>query len=82
SLAYSYGTHSSVKEFKPMSKADIEFLEKVIKEGIFDEGERVGEVLNEKVVGREEEKKKDISEDNMLDMFQELQDIVEQIDYA
>ncbi|KAL7519272.1 hypothetical protein ACHAWX_004060, partial [Stephanocyclus meneghinianus] len=93
SLAYSDGTRSSGEEFKPMSKADVEFLEKVMKEGIIDEGERMKEilrsltegvegVLNESVVGREEEKKKDISEDDMLEMFQELRDIVEQIDYA
>jgi hsp70-interacting protein len=76
-----------------MSKEDVEFLEKVMKEGIIDEGERMKEilrrltegveaVLNESVFGREEEKRKDISEDDMLDMFQELRDIVEQIDYA
>ena len=73
-----------------MSKEDIEFLEKVMKDGIIDEGERMKEILRdltdalEGMLGQtnEEEKKKELTEDDMLDLFDELRDIVEQIDYA
>eukprot|EP00804_Cyclotella_cryptica_P011358 CCRYP_016362-RA/>CCRYP_016362-RA protein AED:0.01 eAED:0.01 QI:0/0/0/0.5/1/1/2/0/366 len=93
SLAYSDGTRPTSEEFKPMSNEDMEFLEKVMKEGIIDEGERMKEILrsltegvesvmNASVVEGEEEKRKEISEDDMFDLFQELRDIVEQIDYA
>jgi hsp70-interacting protein len=71
-----------------MSKEDVEFLEKVMKEGIIDEGERMKEILRTLTGGLEgmlsdgEEKRKEMEEDDMLDLFQELRDIVEQIDYA
>lgn len=90
SLAYSDGTRPSNEEFNPMSKEDIEFLEKVMKDGIIDEGERMKEILRSLTDSLEgllsdssqEEKRKELSEDEMLDLFQELRDIVEQIDYA
>ena len=90
SLAYSDGTRPSGEEFNPMSKEDIEFLENVMKDGIIDEGERMKEILRnltdalEGMLGEatEEEKRKEVDEDDMLDLFQELRDIVEQIDYA
>lgn len=91
SLAYSDGTRPSDEKFNPMSKEDIEFLENVMKDGIIDEGERMKEILRnltDALEGmltestNEEEKRKELSEDDMLDLFQELRDIVEQIDYA
>jgi hsp70-interacting protein len=90
SLAYSDGTRPSSEEFNPMSKEDIEFLENVMKDGIIDEGERMKEILRNltdalDVVlteSTDEEKRKELEEDDMLDLFQELRDIVEQIDYA
>jgi len=91
SLAYSDGTRPSNEDFSPMSKEDIEFLENVMKDGIIDEGERMKEILRKLTEALEdslsepisdEEKGKELMEDEMLDLFQELRDIVEQIDYA
>lgn len=90
SLAYSDGTRPSNEEFNPMSKEDVEFLENVMKDGIIDEGERMKEILRNLTDAldamlsedTEEEKRKEVDEDDMLDLFQELRDIVEQIDYA
>lgn len=90
SLAYSDGTRPSSEEFNPMSKEDIEFLENVMKDGIIDEGERMKEILRSLTdaldvmlsESTQEEKRKELEEDDMLDLFQELRDIVEQIDYA
>eukprot|EP00970_Alexandrium_tamarense_P011240 scaffold2420_cov208-Alexandrium_tamarense.AAC.7 len=95
SLAYSDGTRPADDTIEPMSKEDKEFLEKVMKEGIIDEGERMKTILKDLTDGlesmlkgggtdggSEEEKRKELSEDDMLDLFQELRDIVEQIDYA
>mmetsp|Transcript_9453 Transcript_9453/g.17055 ORF Transcript_9453/g.17055 Transcript_9453/m.17055 type:complete len:389 (-) Transcript_9453:92-1258(-) len=102
SLAYSDGTRPS-DDIKPMNKDDIEFLEKVMKEGIIDEGERMKSILKdltdslEMLLGanitadgngdggresKQEEKRKELDEDDMLELLQELRDIVEQIDYA
>eukprot|EP00581_Thalassiosira_minuscula_P008310 CAMPEP_0183703088 /NCGR_PEP_ID=MMETSP0737-20130205/961_1 /TAXON_ID=385413 /ORGANISM="Thalassiosira miniscula, Strain CCMP1093" /LENGTH=365 /DNA_ID=CAMNT_0025929791 /DNA_START=130 /DNA_END=1227 /DNA_ORIENTATION=+ len=90
SLAYSDGTRPS-GEVDPMSKEDVEFLEKVMKEGIIDEGERMKSILKdltdslEMMLGASalhEEKRKELDEDDMLELLQELRDIVEQIDYA
>jgi len=103
SLAYSDGTKPS-SDSQPMNKEDIEFLEKVMSEGIIDEGERMKCILKdltdslETMLGRDvaagvgsgngadgsaqEEKKKELEEEDMLELIQELRDIVEQIDYA
>lgn len=103
SLAYSDGTRPS-SDVEPMNKEDVEFLEKVMKEGIIDEGERMKCILSdltdslESMLGattnispggssgggesKQEEKRKELEEDDMLELFQELRDIVEQIDYA
>lgn len=94
SLAYSDGTKPS-SETKPMKKEDVEFLERVMREGIVDEGERMKGILADLTAsleatlgggggapGEEEEKLKELGEDEMLDLLQELRDIVEQIDYA
>ena len=92
SLAYSDGTKPA-GDVEPMSKEDIDFLEKVMKEGIIDEGERMKSILKDLTGSLEvmvvsddeskrEEKRKDLEEDDMLDLMDELRDIVEQIDYA
>lgn len=94
SLAYSDGTRPSTETMKPMSKEDIEFLEKVMKDGIIDEGERMKSILTDlteslqslkdgsPVPGEGETKRKELDEDEMSDLLLELKDIVEQIDYA
>mmetsp|Transcript_26945 Transcript_26945/g.44203 ORF Transcript_26945/g.44203 Transcript_26945/m.44203 type:complete len:393 (-) Transcript_26945:75-1253(-) len=89
SLAYSDGTQPS-GDTEPMSKDDVEFLEKVMKEGIIDEGERMKSILKDltdslgMMLGesKQEEKRKELDEDDMIELLQELRDIVEQIDYA
>lgn len=65
-----------------------------MKEGIIDEGERMKEILKDLTAsietilnvaaasGDQEEKRKELEEDDLLDLIQELRDIVEQIDYA
>lgn len=98
SLAYSDGTKPSDENIKQMSKEDIAFLESVMKDGIIDEGERMKVILKdltdslETMLGdgsnstveieHQEEKRKELDEDDMLELMQELRDIVEQIDYA
>jgi len=98
SLAYSDGTQPSSGDAEPMNKEDVEFLEKVMREGIIDEGERMKAILRDLTDGLEmmlganvtandgsggvESKKKELEEDEMLELLQELRDIVEQIDYA
>mmetsp|Transcript_25065 Transcript_25065/g.50632 ORF Transcript_25065/g.50632 Transcript_25065/m.50632 type:complete len:419 (+) Transcript_25065:162-1418(+) len=102
SLAYSDGTRPT-EDVQPMSKEDIAFLEKVMKEGIIDEGERMKTILKDLTDSLEgmlglslggessettsgdnegETKKKELDEDEMIELLQELKDIVEQIDYA
>jgi len=96
SLAHQDGTLPS-SESKPMSDEDIKFLEAVMKDGIVDEGERMKtilsdlaeslEVMRDNVMGdtelnAEEQKRKELSEEEMADLLLELRDIVEQIDYA
>lgn len=99
SLAYSDGTKPS-GDTKPMNKEDKEFLEKVMREGIVDEGERMKSILADLTTSLEallggdssaptatageegEEKTKELGEEDMLELLQELRDIVEQIDYA
>lgn len=98
SLAYSDGTKPSDENVEEMSKEDIAFLESVMKDGIIDEGERMKTILKDLTDSLEitlggdaaagtasteqEEKRKELDEDDMLDLMQELRDIVEQIDYA
>ncbi|GAX21097.1 hypothetical protein FisN_1Lh227 [Fistulifera solaris] len=84
SLAYSDGTSPSAAH--PLSDADREFLEKVMKEGIINEGDRMKTILEE--VTMQFQKWKDTKrytqeeDDQVSDLLQELRDIVEQIDYA
>ena len=47
SLAYSDGTTSSSSGVQPMSKEDVAFLEKVMSEGIIDEGQRMKSILTD-----------------------------------
>ena len=73
-----------------MSKEDKEFLEKVMKEGIIDENERMKEILKRvteglddiQAAGQEQREEGLQQQDEMEDLLQELRDIVEQIDYA
>ena len=91
SLAYSDGTTQS--DAQPMNSKDVAFLEKVMAEGIIDEGERMKTILKDLTDSLQsmlasdddvqgEEKRKELEEDDMIELFQELRDIVEQIDYA
>lgn len=91
SLSYSDGTRSN-SDISPMSKEDREFLEKVMREGIIDENERMRFILQEatkameyyqsRATGDNPDLDPPISEDDLEDLLQELRDIVEQIDYA
>ncbi len=91
-----------------MSKEDVAFLEKVMSEGIIDEGQRMKSILADLTetfeimldgrsisssggnvgvdVGggefQQEEKRKELDEEDVIELLQELRDIVEQIDYA
>ena len=96
SLAYSDGT--SPTKASPMSDEDKAFLEKVMKEGIIDENERMKEILKVVTEGLEDVKSSSEQSENnnnnsdtndnqemvdeIGDLLQELRDIVEQIDYA
>lgn len=99
SLAFSDGMAPSGAE--PMNEEDRAFLEKVMSEGIIDEGERMKSILKDLTDSLElrlgtnvaahgcggtesaqEEKRKELEEDDMLDLLLEVRDIVEQIDYA
>lgn len=82
SLAYSDGTKPT--SHSPMSEEDKAFLEKVMKEGIIDENERMKEILQQVTEGLEEVRSGTNHElqDEIQDRLQELRDIVEQIDYA
>jgi hsp70-interacting protein len=99
SLAYTDGTSSDQSNALPMSEEDRTFLEKVMAEGIVDEGERMKTILKDLTDGLEvmmmvgtgssiddadsnEEKVKELDEDDMVELLEELRDIVEQIDYA
>jgi len=99
SLAYTDGTSSDPSNALQMSEEDRTFLEKVMAEGIVDEGERMKSILKDLTDGLEvmmmvgtgssiydadsvEEKVKEIGEDDMVELLEELRDIVEQIDYA
>ncbi|CAB9497294.1 HSPA (heat shock 70kDa) binding protein, cytoplasmic cochaperone 1 [Seminavis robusta] len=85
SLAYQDGTTPS--SHSPMSEEDKAFLEKVMKEGIIDENERMKEILQQVTTGlediRQQKEEAQVDDDiDMQDLLQELRDIVEQIDYA
>lgn len=86
SLKYVDGTVPSEESenFKQMSKEDIAFLEEVMKNGIIDEGKRMKTILNELVDYLDSIKK--LKDDSKIEHIQsilfELQDIVEQIDFA
>ena len=89
SLSYSDGTKDSSETMSPMSTEDKEFLEKVMKEGIIDENERMKYILQQltSVIDYYKDAPADkieppITQDNLQDLLLELQDIVEQIDYA
>lgn len=93
SLSYSDGTRDS-SDISPMSKEDKEFLEKVMSEGIIDEGKRMKFILEEATKAMEYYRSKamakdpsdvsdpPISDEDLEGLLQELRDIVEQIDYA
>ena len=98
SLSYSDGTRDN-SDISPMSPEDRAFLEKVMKEGIIDENERMKFILEQTTsffdyckaraaTAESDESKSDvpadppISEQDLQDLLLELQDIVEQIDFA
>ncbi len=94
-LAHQDGTVPSSESPTMMSEEDKAFLEKVMAEGIVDEGERMKFILEEfskameyyKSTSEEEEKAQDPppappNDDDLEDLLQELRDIVEQVDYA
>jgi hsp70-interacting protein len=93
SLNYVDGTRDN-SDIVPMSAEDRAFLEKVMKEGIIDENERMKVILQESAKAMEFYKTNNddnnddnsgdppISTDDLEDLLQELRDIVEQIDYA
>lgn len=84
SLAYSDGTSPSAAN--PLSDSDKEFLEKVMKEGIINEGDRMKTILEEVTTQFQKWKASKSStqeeDDQVSELLQELRDIVEQIDYA
>ena len=94
SLSYSDGTRDSSEDMVPMSQEDREFLEKVMKEGIIDENERMKTILVDATAALDyyqrkstnktgaDEEEPPISDDDLEELLQELRDIVEQIDYA
>jgi hsp70-interacting protein len=91
SLNHVDGTRDNA-DATPMSAEDKAFLEKVMREGIVDEGERMGFILKEATKAMEYYEKVAIDKDSageepigeaaLEELLQELRDIVEQIDYA
>lgn len=97
-LAHQDGTRPSNESPTMMSEEDKAFLEKVMAEGIIDEGDRMRFILQEFSKAMEfykhtsqqaaaaeekgEEPPKIPNEDDLEDLLQELRDIVEQVDYA
>jgi len=85
-LEYTDGTQPSSPDQVPMSAEDRAFLEKVMKEGIIDENERMKTILKEVTAQMESWRTREEftqeEADNVEDLLQELRDIVEQIDYA
>lgn len=97
SLAYQDGTRPSEESLQPMSEEKRKFLEAVMKDGIIDEGKRMRAILAEVTLAFEpilNQRSKEVEtnsilepptlerENEMLELLLELQDIVEQIDYA
>jgi hsp70-interacting protein len=92
SLQYSDGT--SNEKPAPMSPEDRAFLDKVMREGIIDENERMKVILEQVTNAFEiwiarvddsnsnEQQAVEPDVDKLIDLLQELRDIVEQIDYA
>jgi len=85
-LEYTDGTQPSSPDQVPMSAEDRAFLEKVMKEGIIDENERMKTILKDVTAQMESWRTREEftqeEADNVEDLLQELRDIVEQIDYA
>jgi len=90
SLAYVDGTRSS-SEIEPLSAEDKAFLEKVMTDGIIDPGKRMKELLLQlteslqRLCSCDVTKQEDEDEEpemSIINLMVELQDIVEQIDYA
>lgn len=89
SLSHVDGTVPSEESpgFKAMSEEDKKFLEEVMKNGIVDEGERMKTILSESVAYLDQISNDGSTEDNergeeITTLLEELQDIVEQIDFA
>ena len=83
SLSYADGTRDETPA--PMSAEDKAFLEKVMAEGIINEGDRMQEILKNVTDVMTEWKTKPWTQeqaDETESWLQELRDIVEQIDYA
>jgi hsp70-interacting protein len=82
SLQYSDGTRPS--DLTPMSVEDRAFLERVMKDGIIDENERMKDILKQVTEQLEVWKTNPSASDekNTDVLLQECRDIVEQIDYA
>jgi len=92
-LAHQDGTVPSSESPTMMSDEDKAFLEKVMADGIIDEGERMKFILQEfskameyyKYASQEEKEEQPPAppnEDDLEDLLQELRDIVEQVDWA
>lgn len=92
-LAHQDGTVPSSESPTMMSDEDKAFLEKVMAEGIIDEGDRMKFILQEfskameyyKYASQEEKEEQPPAppnEDDLEDLLQELRDIVEQVDWA
>mmetsp|Transcript_88335 Transcript_88335/g.245902 ORF Transcript_88335/g.245902 Transcript_88335/m.245902 type:complete len:342 (+) Transcript_88335:91-1116(+) len=91
SLNHVDGTKDN-SEMTPMSPEDRAFLEKVMREGIVDEGERMKFILTEATKAMEYYRSlatdsssagdPPITEGALEDLLQELRDVVEQIDFA
>lgn len=97
SLAHTDGTVPSEESLQPMSEDKRKFLEAVMKDGIIDEGKRMRAILAELTLTLEPlfsknnvldnpeaiaEATKKLNLDEISELMLELQDIVEQIDYA
>lgn len=92
-LAHQDGTVPSSESPTMMSDEDKAFLEKVMAEGVIDEGERMKFILQDfskameyyKYASEEEKEEQPPAppnEDDLEDLLQELRDIVEQVDWA
>lgn len=97
SLAHTDGTVPSEESLQPMSEEKRKFLEAVMKDGIIDEGKRMRAILAELTLILEplftnnnssndpealSKSKQKLNLDEISELMLELQDIVEQIDFA